>query len=65
MKNWEQILVESGTPLRDALIRIDQAGRQMVLVVDSQRRLLGTLSDGDVRRALISGLSSVPASSRR
>lgn len=56
MKNWEQILVESGTTVRDALIRINQAGTQMALVVDSQRRLLGTLSDGDVRRALISGL---------
>jgi dTDP-glucose pyrophosphorylase len=57
MKNWQQVLVEYGTSVRDALIRINQSGTQMALVVDSRRRLLGTLSDGDVRRALINGLS--------
>lgn len=30
MKNWEQILVESGTTVRDALIRINQAGTQKI-----------------------------------
>jgi dTDP-glucose pyrophosphorylase len=57
MKNWEKVLVGPGTSLRDALIKIDQAGTQMALVVDAHRRLLGTLSDGDVRRGLIKGLA--------
>jgi dTDP-glucose pyrophosphorylase len=56
MKNWEKILVRPDASLREALIKIDAAGSQMALVVDDQRRLLGTLSDGDVRRGLIRGL---------
>jgi dTDP-glucose pyrophosphorylase len=57
MKNWEQILVAPSMPLRDALAVIDQAGSQMALVVDTQRRLIGALSDGDVRRGLLKGMS--------
>ena len=57
MKGWEKILVGPATPLREALERIDKAGTRMVLVVDADRRLLGTLSDGDVRRGLLQGLT--------
>src|SRR5262249_49864497 len=44
-------------PLRDALEKIDKAGSRMVLVVDEARRLVGSLSDGDVRRGLLRGLT--------
>ena len=57
MKNWEAILIGPDTTLRDALATIDRGSCQIVLVVDEQRRLLGTLSDGDARRALLRGLS--------
>ena len=56
MKLWEQALVGPETTLRDALQTIDVAGSQMVLVVDRDRVLLGTLSDGDARRGLLRGL---------
>lgn len=57
MKQWERTLVAPTASLRDALIAIDASGAQMALVVDEQRRLLGTLSDGDVRRGLLRGVS--------
>jgi dTDP-glucose pyrophosphorylase len=57
MKNWQRVLVAPGTSLREALEIIDRAGSRMVVVVDSERRLLGTLSDGDVRRGLLRGLT--------
>ena len=56
MKLWEQALVGPETTLRDALLTIDRVGSQMVLVVGADRLLLGTLSDGDARRALLRGL---------
>jgi dTDP-glucose pyrophosphorylase len=56
MRNWERILIGPETSIRDALLKIDAAGTQIALVVDEQRRLLGTLSDGDIRRGLINGL---------
>ena len=46
MKGWEQTLVSAGTSLREALETIDRGGCQIALVVDGERRLLGTLSDG-------------------
>lgn len=39
--------------IRDAIERIDATRRGIVLVVDSDRRLLGTVTDGDVRRAIL------------
>lgn len=55
MKQWKETLITHAATLRDALDRIDQAGCQIALVVDDGRHLLGTLSDGDVRRALLKG----------
>lgn len=55
MKDWQETLVGPETSLREALGVIDRAGAQIALVVDEGRRLLGTLSDGDVRRALLGG----------
>lgn len=57
MKAWERTLVGAETTLRDALSTIDSAGCQIALVVDPMRRLLGTLSDGDARRALLRGVA--------
>ena len=57
MKNWQQILVSDDSTLEQAMSKIDAAGTQLAIVVDSATRLKGTLSDGDVRRALLHGLS--------
>lgn len=57
MKSWEQALVGPDTTLREALQVIDRTGCQMALVVDGSRHLLGTLSDGDIRRGLLKGTS--------
>lgn len=53
MKNWKNTLIAPTLTLREALQTINDVGCQMALVVDHERRLLGTLSDGDVRRALL------------
>lgn len=55
MKSWENTLVIEGQNLREVLSVIDRSGNQMALVADSERRLIGTLSDGDIRRWLIGG----------
>jgi dTDP-glucose pyrophosphorylase len=57
MKDWERTLITPETMLRDAFDVIDKAGSQIALVVDSDRRLLGTLTDGDMRRAILRGVS--------
>lgn len=52
----KQATVAETARLRDVLQVIDRAGMQMALVVDAAGRLVGTASDGDVRRALIKGV---------
>jgi len=56
MKDWRRTLIGPEATLREALAAIDRSGSQIVLVVDHANHLLGTLSDGDVRRGLLRGL---------
>jgi len=39
--------------LEDAIAQMDQSRKGIVLVVDAERRLIGTITDGDVRRILM------------
>jgi dTDP-glucose pyrophosphorylase len=60
---WKSVLIAPDTPAIDAVRIIDASHLQIALVVDGEGRLLGTVSDGDVRRALISGTAlSAPVS---
>lgn len=53
MKQWENALVGPDTPLVEAIRVLDREALRIVMVIDAQRRLLGTLTDGDIRRALL------------
>lgn len=55
MKNWESILLNPNTTLKDAISIVDAGCVQIALVVDESMRLIGTVADGDIRRALIGG----------
>ena len=43
-------LVAAQTPMPDAVKTIDKGGLGTVLVVDGQTRLVGIITDGDIRR---------------
>jgi len=53
MKPWRKALVNSDVTLEQAIDVLDKAALRIALVVDSSDKLLGTLTDGDVRRALL------------
>lgn len=53
MKNWLSLLVRPETRLEEAIATLDSGGARIVMVADEQRRLLGTVTDGDIRRALL------------
>lgn len=57
MKVWKQAFVGSSVTIREALKAIDNSRIQISLVVDENEHLLGTVTDGDVRRALLKGIS--------
>jgi len=56
MNSWQSVLTTPETHLRDAIAVLDKGGGQIAIVVDADRRILGTVTDGDVRRALLKQL---------
>ncbi|MBF0323944.1 MAG: nucleotidyltransferase family protein [Alphaproteobacteria bacterium] len=55
---WKSTLLPAATgTVRDAIRIIDRAGAQICLVVDETERLLGTVTDGDIRRAILNAVS--------
>src|SRR5947199_9979899 len=55
MTRLVDVLVAEGSTLRGALELMTRSGRQIALVVDGERRLLGLVTDGDVRKAILRG----------
>ena len=55
MIDLNSLLITLGTPVHEAMRIIDQGAAQIALVVDEQQRLVGTLTDGDIRRGLLKG----------
>ena len=56
MKSIETIKLKQDATIKEALKIIDNGSMQIALVVDDENRLLGTLTDGDVRRGILKGL---------
>lgn len=57
MVNWKDVLVAPNLTILEAMKIIDETTMQFVAVVDEEMRLLGTVTDGDIRRGLLKGLS--------
>ena len=57
MKNIEDIIIYEDDLIIQAIKLIDKSSKQLVLVLDSDRKLLGTINDGDIRRALLKNTS--------
>jgi dTDP-glucose pyrophosphorylase len=58
MKNYSRHLINSSATLKDGLIAINQLSSAILnlFVIAGDMRLIGTLTDGDIRRALIKGV---------
>ena len=57
MRPLDRELIGAGSSIRTAMAAIDSTGIGIALMVDSNGRMIGTVSDGDVRRALLGGAS--------
>ncbi|WP_405077687.1 nucleotidyltransferase family protein [Pectobacterium versatile] len=53
---WKKVLLSPEQSIRDALAAIDAEALRIALVVTSERKLLGTVTDGDIRRGLLNNL---------
>lgn len=56
MVDLAQLLVTPETSIREVITCIDRNAKGIALVMDAERRLLGTITDGDIRRAILAGV---------
>jgi len=57
MRDWSRTTISETATIREAIAAIDAAKCHIALIVDDRQTLLGTVTDGDIRRALLQGLS--------
>ena len=55
--NWKKATLSPTALLRDVAKNLTESSLKIVLVIDDCGRLLGTISDGDLRRGLLRGLT--------
>ena len=57
MKNWKKTLLNENSSIGSAIKSLNESRLQIVLVVKKNLKLIGTITDGDIRRKLLSGHS--------
>ena len=55
--NWKNSTLGINESIFKAVEVLEKGLLQIVLVVDDEEKLLGTITDGDVRRGLLNGIS--------
>lgn len=54
---WRSTLLPLGATIQQAIHNLDNSSMQIVLVVSEDETLVGTLTDGDIRRAFLRGMT--------
>lgn len=55
MREWKKLTILGASSIREAIAKLDVATAKIVMVVAEGGRLVGTITDGDVRRGLLRG----------
>jgi dTDP-glucose pyrophosphorylase/predicted transcriptional regulator len=55
-KLWRQVILPLDASIQDAIRNLNESSLKIVIAVNEQGQLEGTVSDGDIRRALLKGL---------
>ena len=56
-KIWSKTLVRPNSKIKDVVRSLSRSSLQICLVVSANKTLIGTITDGDIRRALLRGLT--------
>ena len=57
IKSWSEVVIKLTDNLGKAIEVLEESGLRIALVVDKDNKLYGTLTDGDIRRAIMSGMT--------
>lgn len=52
---WRSIVLDPDSTIKQAITTLNDTGYQIILVLDKSDTLLGTVTDGDIRRGLLRG----------
>ncbi len=55
-KDWKKCIIPADSDVREAVRILNEGAMQIGLVVDADHKLLGVLTDGDFRRAILLGV---------
>ncbi len=55
MKNWKKAVIPLSSTVRDAVESLTESMAQIALVANADMKLLGVITDGDIRRGLLAG----------
>ncbi len=53
IKEFSNILLDRNATVKDALMQLDKNGQKILFIVEGDNKLVGSLSDGDVRRWIL------------
>lgn len=56
-ENWKKTILSPTASIKDAAENLTKSALKICLVIDSDGKLFGTLTDGDIRRGLLSGMT--------
>jgi dTDP-glucose pyrophosphorylase/CBS domain-containing protein len=57
IKSWKNILILPNASILDTIQALDNSGLRIVIIADKEQNLLGTVTDGDIRKAIINKVS--------
>ncbi len=53
MNNWKKVILKASNTMGKAIEVLEVEGQGIIMVSDNQNKLIGTVTDGDIRRALM------------
>ena len=56
LEKWRHAILPEDVTIQAAISNLDEVAIQIVLIANKENKLIGTLSDGDIRRGLLKGL---------
>ena len=56
-KNWKTCLLDINETLSDAISKLEIIEKKIILVTKNDNLLAGTITDGDIRRAILAGIN--------
>jgi dTDP-glucose pyrophosphorylase/CBS domain-containing protein len=56
MKNINNYTISSNSSIRETILKLEANASQIVIVIRKDGQVLGTVTDGDIRRALLKGI---------